>query len=167
MADRPVESIVILIDSRYNLSERKRIGNRMVGYILDRTKKGRGVGNTSFVSAEGINKYTEGYQKTQEYKFFGKKSSPINLKLTGGMLANLKLLDFKIPGRIIIGFTGGGNNNNKASWMREKGYNFLGLSNDERDKILAEFPAPKSNPTEIIELDGGLSEDLLRRISGS
>lgn len=56
-------------------------------YILNRVANGRGLGNKEFKP----NVYSEAYQKSEDFKIFGKKPSPVNMELTGDMLRSIRI----------------------------------------------------------------------------
>lgn len=132
------ESFTVFINPNYNSTERLEIGATIINYIINRTKNGYGIGNVSFRNRLGQNSYTNTYQNHRDYQIAGKTSNPINLTLTGDMLDSIEILDNTLAGRIVIGINDGPNAD-KAKYMREKGYNFLGLSETEKNKILSKF----------------------------
>jgi hypothetical protein len=133
------ESFTVFIDPTFDANERMAIGNTIVSYIVTRTQEGRGVDNVPFISSDGTAAYSKAYQAHQDFQ--GKLPAPINLTLTGSMLSSIKVLDISLAGKIEIGIEDSANAE-KAIWMREKGYHFLGLGENEKGSILAGFSRP-------------------------
>lgn len=140
------EVFTVFIDPDYNAGERQAIGNAIVNYIFNRTSSGRGINNVPFTRKDGSQNYSEAYQEHKHFGIAGKNAGPINLQLTGDMLSSIEVLDISLAGRIIIGIKDD-QNAEKARWMREKGYNFLGISNSEQQQILRDFS--KLTPQQI------------------
>lgn len=138
-------SFTVFVDARFDASERRAIGNSIVDYIVNRTKQGRGIDNRPFTSSNGKS-YSKAYQEHRDFEIAGKNNRPINLTLTGDMLSSLEVLDIALAGKIVIGISDD-ENAEKARWMREKGYDFLGLSQKEQNTILSRFS--KLTPTEV------------------
>jgi hypothetical protein len=141
------ETFTVFVDPQFNADERTSIGSAIVDYVVKRTRAGRGVGNRPFLNAEGKREYSKSYQDTREFAIGGKGSRPINLTLTGDMLFSIEVLDISLAGRIIIGIEDE-ENSQKAVWMREKGYHFLGISDDEKSLVLSKFQ--KLSQSEIL-----------------
>lgn len=127
--------LTIYVDPRFDFSKRKQIATETIKYIRNRTKQGKGFGNKKFTRADGKAEYSDSYQKSAEFKAAGKSPRPINIDFTGETLDALTIKDLTLAGRIIIGFS---NNNakKKAEYMRDKGYNFMSLSENEINTIL-------------------------------
>lgn len=120
------------IAASYSFNDRLKIGNAIVSHIQTRSKGGRGVGGRR------LKNYEDGYVKTIEFKAAGKSKRDPNLTLTGKMLSDLVVLDASRIGRVTVGFRNE-RSNDKSEWMREKGYDFMGLSNSELQKILSDI----------------------------
>lgn len=159
------ETFSVFVDTRFDASERRAIGNSIVDYIVNRTKKGKGVGNIPFTNKSGSRSYTKAYQEHRDFTTGGKNNRPINLTLTGDMLDSIEVLDISLTGRIIVGIKDG-ENADKAKWMREKGYNFLGLSEEEKSIVLAKFA--KLTPTEVVaaNITENIARQFLRNLLG-
>jgi len=151
-------SFTVFVDPAFDADERETIGNSIVNYVIARTKKGRGVDNKRFKNKNGSSKYTEAYQNHIDFKLGGKIPNPINLTLTGDMLSSIEVLDISLAGRIIIGIDDA-QNAEKAQWMREKGYDFLGLSDSEKNVLLRQFN--RLTPEEIKA--GRISQSIARQ----
>jgi hypothetical protein len=132
------ETFTVFIDPRFDAAQRTSMGNAIVNYIVTRTRQGLGVNNQPFISATGGTAYSKAYQAHQDFAGSGKSPSPINLTLSGGMLAAVRVLDVSLAGKIVIGIEDA-HNASKAVWMREKGYHFLGLSDIEQSSVLSGF----------------------------
>lgn len=133
------ESFTIFVDPAFDYSTRQEIGHNVIRYIQERTKEGRGIGNRPFSGPDGNNKYSDHYTSSLEFKLAGKTGErTVNLTLTGDMLDSIEILDSSVPGRIEIGFEEGFEDD-KARWMREKGYDFLGITDSELAPIVSEF----------------------------
>lgn len=145
MALRPANTYTAFVDPGYTESERKQIGIAIVNYIVDRTKRGLGVGKKPFKNSKGQSRYSENYIKTPDFKTGGKSINPINLTLTGDMLDSLEVLDTSLIGRIVIGFSDE-TQSDKSVFMQEKGYDFVGLTKPELNEILNEFGEPSQEP---------------------
>lgn len=152
------ETFTVFIDPTFDAPTRESIGNAIVTYVFNRTKQGRGINNKPFSSRTGGTSYSEAYQEHTDFGIAGKSPSPINLTLTGDMLDSLEVLDTTLAGRIIIGIEDA-QNAEKARFMREKGYNFMGISRNEQDIIMARFS--KLTPQQLRA--SRISESVARR----
>ena len=132
------ETFSLLIDARYNADERRSIGMATIEFIVKRTERGLGIGGRPFVSSDGTRSYSKAYQEHRDFVTSGKPTRPINLTLTGDMLSSIEVLDISLPGKVVIGIENE-QNAEKVRWMREKGYIFLGVSNEEKNIILSVF----------------------------
>jgi hypothetical protein len=126
------QSFIAFVDPAYDFNTRLQIGKDIVRYIQDRTTEGLGIGRRPF------GKYSNAYQETREFEIAKQGETKVNLTLSGDMLSSVSVLDASIPGRIEIGIDGGFEED-KARFMKEKGYEFLGLSSDELDSIVSEY----------------------------
>lgn len=153
------ETYTAFVDPNYTVSERREIARSIINYIVDRTKDGRGIGNKDFKK-----KYSNAYIKTSDFKIADKSPTDVNLTLSGDMLSSIEILDVSVVGRIVIGFEID-TEDDKARFVREKGYEFLGLSDSELQDILTEFgePETETRPSDISE---NLVEEFVRGIFG-
>jgi hypothetical protein len=131
------ETYTAFIDPNFDFSTRQDIGNEIIRYIQERSKNGRGIGNRSFSGPDGDNKYSDNYTRTSDFRN-NKSGSIVDLTLTGDMLDAIQILDASIPGRIVVGYEDGFEND-KARWMKEKGYEFLGLTDRELSDITSNY----------------------------
>lgn len=123
----PSQSKIITIPTRYNASERERIGEEVVRFIKRRTSDGLDVNGRPFA----------GYRKSYE------KTGTVNLRLTGDMMSDLEFLSHG-PGFIKIGFTSS-TTNDKAGWIqnprgqksgKQPQREFVGISQSDLNIIL-------------------------------
>jgi hypothetical protein len=145
MGLRKQNTYTAFVNPRYTQTERNQIARAIINFIIERTKKGKGIGGVPFINAQGQTGYTKNYQKTVEFKIAGKNKKPINLSLSGDMLDSIEVIDVNTIGRIVIGFTSEFEND-KSVFMEEKGYKFLGLSTQELNSIVQEFGPPEQEP---------------------
>lgn len=93
-------------------------------------------------------KYSPDYVDSAQFKRAGKSKSPVNLKMTGDMMASMDILDQKKT-RIRIGFEKGSEENAKAEGNAlgsyggkpnpEKARPFLGMTKKEYNKLLRQY----------------------------
>lgn len=135
--------IRIRIPKAYGPTERLAIAQEAIDLIRKRTDKGLDKDGSPFPG------YSQAYKKSLDFKIAG-KSSKVNLYLSGDMLTALGILS-ESPGEIKIGYESGSEENGKAdgnirgTYGRERGSSakarpFLGISPEERQKILDAFP---------------------------
>lgn len=164
MGLRPQNKYTAVIDPRYTRAERNVIAFAIIEFIQKRTAKGQGIGGKAFRNSAGQTKYTDSYTETREYKIAGKSQGRINLELSGDMLDSIEVLDINIAGRVVIGYNND-DENDKSVFMREKGYDFLGLSNQELNNVLAQVGSP-SQQDDRTTIAPGLVQSLVRSILG-
>lgn len=162
MAREP-NTYTAFISPSYTFDQRRAIGEAIIEFIVDRTKSGKGIGGQRFGGPDGDGKYAKSYKDSAEFEIAG-KSSRINLTLTGDMLDSLVVKDASLAGRVVIGFDDQ-SSNDKSVYMREKNYDFLGLSNRELNTILASFPTNDISNV-VDDLAPSIAESFLRRIIG-
>ena len=140
------------------LTERERIavGEEVIDYIRNRARRGLGVGNKPLRGPDGDGKYSKSYKESAEFKAAGKTGSKVNLTFSGEMLFAMEVQDVSQAGRVIIGF-GDDDNNDKAVFLLEKNYEWFGLTEDERLKIVSKFQG-STTPS----IDSSLVESFLR-----
>lgn len=153
------ETIEVFVNPNFTSDQREQIGNAIVEYIQNRTKRGRGINNQPFTNKLGQTRYTKAYENHRDFKAAGKSTRPINLTLTGEMIDSIEILDISLAGKIIIGIADG-NVADKARYMREKGYNFLSLSENEKTLILSKFN------NQIVNISDSFATNLLRSLFG-
>lgn len=161
MGLRPALRRTIVVDRGFSEDDRRRIGEAIVEHIVTRTKKGLGVGGKKLQGPDGDGKYSQAYKDHRDFKAAGKSGSTVNLTLTGDMLTSLEVVDVSQPGFIVLGFTDE-DDNDKAAFMLEKNYNFFGIDETEKRKILQRF----GQPSPIPNIDESIVRNFLRRAFG-
>lgn len=114
--------------------QRQAIGKELLTYIRNRTAAGEGKGNKRFPS------YSKAYIRSLDFKNAGKRSSRVNLKLSGDMMAALDVISHK-KGELLYGFKNGTSENERAEGNVLGSYggkpnpkkvrDFMGLTNQE------------------------------------
>ena len=132
----------IKISRRYSQEEREAIAFDVLDHILSRTERGIDKNGSKFPS------YSKAYKDSLDFKIAG-KSNKVDLKLSGDMLADMKLLDEE-KGAIVIGYENDTESNAKAEGNIKGTYgqkkstgkrrDFLGIEEKELAKILAKYP---------------------------
>lgn len=128
---------------------RQVVGQQIIDFIVDRTRRGLGIDNKPFTG------YSESYKQSDDFAAAG-KSSTVNLTLTGDMLSDLQVLTHT-AGIITIGYTEGSDENERAMWHRQPRPNvktgalaptrdFLGISEKDLNLIVSRYLA--DNPIE-------------------
>ena len=137
-------SFTMFIDPAFDITQRADIARAAVDYIQKRTKRGLGIGG------QKLGDYSTSYKNNRDFAAAGKTGqTKVNLTLSGEMLASIEVLDINIAGRIVIGFQEG-EDDDKDTYMQEKGYLFLGLEADEQDSILSGFDVSSGSLNDII-----------------
>lgn len=143
------QKLEIKLPAGYSAEERRAIGEAVVRLIQDRTAAGERPGGGSW-SGEAV-RYTQGYIDSSAFKIGGKSKSPVNLTLTGDMLADLQVLSSR-SGAVIVGYRAG-DSNDKAEGnilgtygqpvpIPGKARPFLKVTAGEMSSILESFPKP-------------------------
>lgn len=138
------------------------LGRAIIQYIVSRARQGLGAGRKPMGGPDGDNKYSKNYVKTAEFRAVGKRKGRVNMTLTGDMLDDLVVLDASLPGRLVIGAEQS-ENQNKIKYLREKGYDFLSMSQEEVNKIQSSFDK-STVPT--VNISSTIAQSLLRSILG-
>lgn len=123
-----------------NSDQKDEVSDLIIERIVNRTDKGRDKNNQRF------EKYSKSYKDSLDFKVAGKKGKPVNLQLSGDMLAALDVLD-KTSRSVTIGFENGSEENAKAdgnirgtygkpSPDPKKARDFLGITDTELSKII-------------------------------
>ena len=155
----------VFVNPNLSVVDRRRIGNAVVQYIKERTRQGLGIGRRPFTNSKGQTRYSQGYIDTDEFDIAGKSPDRINLTLTGDMLDSIVVKDISLDGRIVIGLEGE-DSVQKAEWLREKNYNFFGLSTEEQAEIVGRFDSLSRNQQANAGISRSLAERLARRLLG-
>lgn len=140
MAERK-QFFTITIPADYKPADREIVGQRIIRFVQERTRKGLDVNHDSFV------KYSKSYKDSLDFKIAG-KSSRVNLEQTGDMVGTIDILNHG-RGFITIGFEKGSEENDKAAWMQENtqpGFpkrKFLGITQKDLKEIIESTPPKK------------------------
>lgn len=141
--------VAITIPKEYGPTERQAIAQDVLQFIRKRTQSGRVDKN-----GKPFPGYSKEYIDSLDFKIAGKSKSAINLTLSGDMLAAMDLQRHE-PGKIVIGFQNGTEENARADGnirgtygkdrgSKAKARDFLGIGRDDLQKILAAYPKPES-----------------------
>ena len=114
--------------------DRDVIAENILEYIRDRTLSGVGIKSGRRFNFPA---YSASYVKSAVFKRAGKSADEINLKLSGEMLDELRILSAR-GNNILIGFENGSLSNDKADG-NSKRRPFLGINKGELQDILREF----------------------------
>lgn len=170
MADKKYIQRVIPIPRQYRPDEREAIAFEILKYIRERTDKGKDKNGESFPS------YSPSYKNSLEFKIAGKsKTAPVNLRLSGDMMAAMDLIKNE-PGKLVIGYRPGDPEAGRAegnirgtygqsSGSSKKKRDFLGISPKVlREEILSKFPlddkeALKEQTKQTLEIIQATEED--------
>ena len=114
--------------------DRDVIAENILEYIRDRTLSGVGIKSGRRFNFPA---YSDSYVKSAVFKRAGKSAGEINLKLSGEMLDELRILSAR-GNNILIGFENGTLSNDKADG-NSKTRPFLGINKGELQDILREF----------------------------
>ena len=136
------------------------IGQKIIDKIIRRTESGQGISFSDSGKASTLKlkaPYSKAYQKSTDFKAFGKSKNKVNMTLTGDMLG---LLDIKrqTADTITIGW-------NKDDDQDAKAYNhnigdtvprrpFFGISHTELLKIKADMKSEVKQALKIKEAEG-------------
>ena len=123
-----------------NSDQKDKVADLIIERIVNRTTKGIDKGGEKFP------KYSKSYKESLDFKVAGKKGRPVDLQLSGDMLAALEVLD-KTSRSITVGFERGSEENAKADGNirgtygkptpdPKKARDFLGISERELIKII-------------------------------
>lgn len=151
----PQQTLLIKIDNRYDASQRPIIGDEIVEFIKDRTRRGLSKDNKPFKV------YSASYVKSLDFKVAGKSKDQVNLELSGDMLIGLSVLSHG-PGFIKIGFDTQ-SDNDKAAWNAEKGREFLGIMPADLNRILENYPISEQQ-VQTVSLAGSIASEFLRSL---
>lgn len=157
-------TVTIAIPSSFDASARQAVGRAVVDFIVRRTKRGVDIQGSKFRGNDGDGKYSDSYRASGEFEAAGKSPRRINMTLTGDMLDSLEVISTR-PGFITIGYPDGPESQ-KSIWMREKGYNFLGIKNEDLQKILAEFSQQTDTDRVVQDISSTVADSFLRRLFG-
>jgi len=131
------QKVVIPIPKGYKPLEREAIAQEIVDFIVERTLKGKDKDNVNFKG------YSRSYIKSLDFKIAGKSPSNVNLKLSGDMLASLKVLNTKRAGSVTVGFDASDTENNGKAEGNIKG-TYGSLKKTKKDPKTG-LPVPREN----------------------
>lgn len=157
----------IPIPKGYRPDERIAIGQDIVDFIIERSKRG--------VNKDGhrFKKYTKEYERSLDFTNAGKTEGKVDLTLSGDMLAALKILDQK-PGAIKIGYqtsdpeAGRAEGNILGTYGQSrptgKARDFLGITEPAlRREVLSKYPIHRPEKirarTETVIQSGDAAKD--------
>lgn len=136
------QKVAIPIPKKYSPEEREAIAIEVINFIRERSQKGRDKNNKAF------HPYSKSYKNSLDFQIAG-KSSRVDLRLSGDMLAALDLLKAS-KGKLTIGYEAGDSINDRVEGNRLGSYggkpnrklarDFLGISRDDLKKILRKYP---------------------------
>ena len=133
-----VTKLIITLPFNYPENTVRRIGRALIEVIQERTSSGLDKHGNAFTT------YSDSYRKSLVFKQ-ARKTGRVNLRLTNRMLSSLKVIEVS-TNYVVIGIT--------EQEQVEKAYNhiigdtlpqrdFLGVSPQELNKVLLNFPAAK------------------------
>lgn len=147
--------------------QRLAAAREVVKFIRERTEKGLDKDNKSFKSVSARKdrplkgKYTAAYVDSLDFKNAGKSRTPINLALSGDMLASIKVLNFNEKGKITIGLDKGDEDNGKMEGNRKGTYGQskpvapkrdpLGITEDDLRSILSKISLKDKKTVKEVE----------------
>lgn len=153
------QKIEIKIPNDLPPADRKKLGEDIIEFIVDRTQKG--------IDKDGrpFKKYSKAYINSLDFKIAGKSKGKVDLQLSGDMLAALSVLDYSKEGKVVLGFKKGSEENAKADGNIRGTYgqstpnpgkarDFLGINRRDLATIMAVYVQEQSNPGEEAEDDG-------------
>jgi len=158
MGARPPLTYTMGVPLSLSESERTRVGEAAIDYMRSRAQRGRGVGNKRLRGPDGDGKYASSYVNSSEFKATGKTAGRVNLTFSGQMLFSMEVQDVSRPGQVVIGFSDE-DSNDKAVFLQEKNYDWFGLDENERRRIISNFVGG-TEPS----IDPGFVSDFLRGI---
>lgn len=150
------QKFVVKIPNDYSPLEREAISERIIEFVIKRTQESKDFEGNRFP------KYSKAYKNSLDFKIAG-KTGKVDLTLSGEMLNSIVKLNDR-AGSITIGFEDGDPNNGKAEGNIKGTYGssvpnpakarrFLGISDNDLDDILSEFPIENErNALELIAI---------------
>jgi hypothetical protein len=150
--------VKIDIPEGFDKSDIESIGEKIVETMRRKAEKGKGApyGEKGIISDYvDFPEYSKEYIKSLNFKIAGKSKSDVNLTLSGDMLAAFGVIKVK-DNSVTLGFDDDLENakadgNIRGTYgsdraNRKKARNFLGITKDDLERILAEYertPKPK------------------------
>ena len=133
-------------------ADRQTLGNEIVRFIKGRTRNGLDKNNRPFEA------YSDTYISSFDFKIAGK--SRVNLTLTGEMLNTLEVISTG-TGFIKIGFRDT-DSNDKASFNRQHGREFLGITQGDLDLLVVNFTSRTEGERSRADIAEGIASSFLR-----
>jgi len=133
----------VKLPAGYSTEEKVAISQEIIDYVRKRTQSGKAADGSSFP------KYTKAYEGSLDFRNVKSKGAPVNLTLSGDMLAALGLVDVsknkltlgydpsdpeapRVEGNVIGSYGG--------SPKKSRARDFLGLNEKELARILQKYP---------------------------
>ena len=139
---------------------RRVLGQMFIDFIQDRTAKGQDINNGKFAS------YSKEYKDSEEFKI-ARKSSTVNLRLTGDMMASIEILSDG-SGFIELGYEAGSDENDRAKWVSDfdngPSRDFLGMNEVDKNQVVSSFR--ETNPA-VEDTRNTEARSILNRILGN
>jgi hypothetical protein len=169
------QRVAITLPKSYTPMERQAIAKEIVDLIRKRTQE-EGVDRRGKPFAS----YSASYVKSLNFKIAGKSKKDVNLTLSGDMMGALDVISDS-PGKVIIGFENGSQENGKADGNIRGTYgqksqvgprrDFLGISKQDLQRILDRYPiddreASKDRARERLASDDAAANDVIDNIDG-
>lgn len=153
----PSQDELIRIPSNISESDREILGREIVRFIVQRTRKGLDINNRPFKG------YSENYKNNIDFEN-ANKTNKVNLTLTGEMLNTLEVKSHGL-GFIKIGFNDS-DSNNKASYNRQKGREFVGINQKDLNMLISKFTTQTEDQRLRSEIAGSVAASFLRGLFG-
>ena len=151
--------MIIKVPDNFNQSQREAVATEAINLIKNRTDTGLDVRGRAFKP------YSPSYVKDIDFKIAGKKKNEVNLQFTGEMINEIEVLN-QGTGFIVIGYQEG-ESNKRVSYNKDKGREFLGITEKERLKILRDISGSTTEEVDdVIEIPS-LTERILSRLRGN
>lgn len=157
MPARPPLTITVTMPLSFTDTERRKVGEAVIDHIRTRSKRGIGVGGKQLKGPDGDGRYSDNYVDSSEFEAAGKTKGKVNLTFSGEMLFDMEVQSTG-PGRVVIGFSNS-ENSDKATFLKEKNYDWFGISEDERQMIVSRVVGGK-----VADIDTTLASSFLQRL---
>lgn len=153
----PSQSFIVSIPAHMDLRQRRLIGEDILAFIRSRTSKGLDIYGRPFIP------YSKVYKDSLDFRNAG-KTEKVNLTLTGEMV-NLLMVLSTGAGWIKIGFDDR-QENDKASYNRQHGRNFMGITEKDVNNIVKRYDGINSRDAVISEVSRAAGEEIARALFG-
>lgn len=157
---KPQQKVLITLPKNLTPTQREAAAAKIINRIKERTNQGFDKNGNRF------QRYAASYVNDKDFKLAGKSKGDVNLNFTGEMMNEIELLTHG-SGFITIGYQKG-DVNDKVAFNKEKGREFLGITEKEKNKILSDLPSDDKSPEieQIIEVPS-LTKRILDRLRGN